>query len=455
MHAMTSDRSRRFSGRSGRWVHGLVGISLVACGVGPVRAAEEYETPPILQAAEFAPEGVPLRGARYAIDAELPTDGYLATYTIRSDFGTLQARGPGMLQVRIAEIDALSRLETMKKSEVFAESLKKSAGEIGDAVVNVVTNPVETARAIPAGVGRFFDRAVRQTKTGLQKLDDVRQDREPGAPRNAGGLSDASPDDAPTTAGRNLAAATGVAAGRAARDVLGYDEKRRELARELGVDPYTTNPVLKKGLDDIAWAAFAGGLGVNMAASAIPGSMIVRSASIVNDWVYEKPPGDLMVWIETTLRQMGTDQETIDLFLRHKAFTLTTQTALVRALEALGGVDGRAKVIETAVTAENEDQARFLAAGLSLLAREHRERPLAEILDGRPIGRTRDGRVLVTAPVDYVSWTERAATFAPRDDLLSHRPLLLVTGRLSERTRSEMERLGWEIREGVTLEGAF
>jgi antitoxin (DNA-binding transcriptional repressor) of toxin-antitoxin stability system len=152
---------------------------------------------------------------------------------------------------------------------------------------------------------------------------------------------------------------------------------------------------------------------------------------------------------------MGVDQETLDLFLRQKYWTLTTQTALVLALEKLAGVAGRVEVLETAVTADNEDQTRFLAVGLALLAREHGSTPLTAILDGKPIGLTKEDRVVATLPLDYVCWTERVAKFAAREDLVSHRPTILITGRLSPRARSEMESAGWEIREGVPLAGAF
>jgi hypothetical protein len=386
---------------------------------------------------------VALKGANYAVDAEVPTDGLLATFTIRSDFGPVEARGPGVLQVRIAEVEALARLTAMKKSDVFVASLQKSAQAVGQAVAGVVTNPVETAKAIPASVGRFLERTARQAKTAAQKLDDVRQNKEAGAPRGA----------EPGTATQNLAVAAGVAGGRAVRDILGYDEKRRDLARQLGVDPYTTNPLLKKELDEVAWAAFAGGLGVDVLMVNVPGGRLVRSSSVLTDWIYEKPPGDLRVWIEKTLRELGVAQETVDHFLRQKFWTLTTQTALAMALEKMPGVEGRAEVLDTAVEAEDEDQARFLAVAFSLLAREHEQEPLAEIVDGRPVGVTRSGRAVAAVPVDFVSWTERVAAFANRDDL--RRPVVILPGRVSERTRAEMTKLGWDIREQAPPPVAF
>jgi hypothetical protein len=417
----------------------------ISCFIPASAGAQGFESPPTLQASDLAPKDVPLKGEHYAVDAEVPTDGLLATFTIRSDYGKIEARGPGVLRMRVAEVAALATLSEMEKSEIFKESLKKSAAALGGAAANVVTNTAEVAKAIPAGVGRFLERTARSVKTGVQKMGDVQENKEPGAPRGA---------EASTNA-PNKAVAAGAAAGTTALNVLGYDEKRRGLAKELRVDPYTTNPLLKKGLDDIAWAAFAGGLGVDLLATAVPGAKLIQGTSMVSDWVYEKPPGDLKVWMEKSLREMDIDQETIDLFLRQKYWTLTTQTVLVKALEKLKGVDGRKAVLETAVTADNEDQTRFLAVGLFLLAIEHESTPFKAIIDGKPIGMTQKGRIVATMPVDYVSWTERVAKFASREDLLPNTPTVMITGQMSARAREEMQKLGWTVRENVSLSGAF
>jgi hypothetical protein len=69
------------------------------------------------------------------------------------------------------------------------------------AVGRAVTNPVETVKAVPAGVGRFFK-----------------------------------------SVGESVSAAGDGDAGEATKDALGINKAKRELARKVGVDPYTTNP---------------------------------------------------------------------------------------------------------------------------------------------------------------------------------------------------------------------
>ena len=52
-------------------------------------------------------------------------------------------------------------------------------------------------------------------------------------------------------------------------DVLGYEKERRDLARSVGVDPYTTNPILAKKLTDMAWIAFSARFGIQTAMSVL------------------------------------------------------------------------------------------------------------------------------------------------------------------------------------------
>jgi hypothetical protein len=43
------------------------------------------------------------------------------------------------------------------------------------------------------------------------------------------------------------------------QQLIGFSDTKRKMAIKLGVDPYSTNPVLQHELDGIAWASFAGG----------------------------------------------------------------------------------------------------------------------------------------------------------------------------------------------------
>jgi hypothetical protein len=400
-----------------------------ASPASPTPAASGYEAPPVLRAGDLAAADL-LQGPHHRVDAEVPTDGLLATFTIRSDFGTFVSTGPGMLRERVGEVRGLAELETMSKSEVFANALAESAKRTGQSIQTAVTNPVETVKGVPAGVGRFFDRVGRAAKTGGQKAQDYTQ--------GGGGAGKSTGEQASDVAG---------AAGRTTADVLGYQDARRRLAKQVQVDPYTTNPVLSAKLDEMGQAAFVGEFGMRLGTSAVPGAALVNHAAWFTDLVWDTPAGDLRVMVDKKLVAMGAPQDEVDRFLRHPKYTLTLQVALTTGLDALSGARGRAAVLPLALGATSEEQARFITGAVTLLARYQKTvGPIAEVrVAGTVLARDQDGGLIVPAPVDYVAWTERAARFAHRPDLRVAKRGIWLTGQLSPRTAREFAALGWAL----------
>jgi hypothetical protein len=279
------------------WIAG--GAALPAYAQAPV------EPPPVLRAADLVPADL-LQGPHHRVEPQVPTDGLLAWFTITSSFGTFRVANPDMVRVRVGEVRALAELDKTTKSEVFAQALGAAAKRTGRSLQAVVENPAETVKALPEGVGRFFDRVGQATRTGVQQGREQRQE-------GSGELA-------------------GETAALAAGEIFGYYDAWRRLAKRVGVDPYTTNPVLAKKLDEIAWAVFAGEFGIDRAVGIVPG---LNAAAWFSDLVWETPPGDLRVMIEKKLLELGAPPDAVDRFLRHRWYTLTLRTALVGGLDAL------------------------------------------------------------------------------------------------------------------------
>jgi hypothetical protein len=111
----------------------------------------------------------------------------------------------------------------------------------------------------------------------------------------------------------------------------------------------------------------------------------------------------------------------------------------------------RPAVVALAATATTEDQARFLANGVEMLAAPQQTvATLAEVeASGTVIGRTQSGTLLVPAAVDYVAWTERVAGFTGRDDLQGTPVNLCINGRMSPEAQSQFAALGWTVQQNV------
>src|SRR5215470_16152172 len=308
----------------------ILSLLLVAARTG---LAAQFERPPTLPAQDLVPASL-LSGNGFHVDRQVPTDGLMAHFTIQSDVGRFPANSIEMLRIRVAEIPAIQELTKTSKTQVFAQSLAENAARPVQAAGQMVMNPVETIQGIPAGVGRFFGRV----GLGAQKIEQAATQPE----NNGQGLE---------------------AAGQATRDVFGYEQERRGLAKKLNVDPYTTNPVLSKQLDDFATTAFRAHVAVTTSMSVfIPGSMAITATRVVSQWVWDTPKADLMLRNQNSLQKLGVSDAQVKAFERNPVFPLSVQTEFVANLGNLPGVPGRVEAVALASTVQSEEQARFLTA---------------------------------------------------------------------------------------------
>jgi hypothetical protein len=398
-------------------------LSSVAFG-GLARAEVRYEKPPVLKASELAPSSV-LKGPHFTVDEQVPIVDLLGRFTIRSDFGVFDAHGRDMLGIRVVEVGALAELDKTSKSDVFLKAAGAAVARPVHAAANMAMNPAETVKGAPAAVGRFFDRV----KLGAEHLA--------GAAEGDGSAADKT-------------AAVTKRVGSVSADVLGYEEERRALAKRLGVDPYTTNQVLSEKMNEVAWVAFSGRFGLNVVVSvAVPFSMAISATSITNNLVWDMKPADLLNLDQQKLSGMGLRENQVAALMQNPLYSVTSLTALVDALDSLKGVRGRDRIVAFAAAAATEDRARLIVASVRMLAHHHAKiAPFAEVdAPGPLIARTRDGAILVPAPLDYVPWTQAVATFARRPDLKAKNRTAWLTGRLSPRAKREFAAARWTIQE--------
>ena len=182
---------------------------------------------------------------------------------------------------------------------------------------------------------------------------------------------------------------------------------------------------------------------------AVPGSMILTGVRTVDNLVWDTPRGDLIVRVETKLKELKVPEETSRAFMPNPAIPLSLRVAIVENLSRLSGASGRAAVIALAGGLVTESQTRFVASAVRMLADYYEKtKPIVAMAAPGPIlGRDRDGTLVAPAPVDYVSWTERIAGFAGSEDLKAAQRTVLLTGKMSPRAKKEFEALGWTVRE--------
>jgi hypothetical protein len=386
-----------------------------------------FEIPPVLSAQTLVP-AAELSGPGFQVDNRVPTDGLMAHFTIRSDFGTLQPVGRQVLVTWVGQMPALASLENMSKTAEFVKAVGNAAARPVEAAAEMITSPVQTVEGLPSAMGRLFERV------------------------ELGAESIAQAEQAPNEDLSERAQLVARRVGAFTIDMLGYGQVRQRLAKQIGVDPYTTNPILSEKLTNIAWVAFSGRVGLETLISVmVPDSIFISGTTVTRDFVYDTPPGDLINRNKQKLLDMGAAQSSVWKLFQNQWYSLTVLTDFTNGLARIPVATGRNQAVALAATASSEEEARFFTSAVHLLAWQHeRIAPLAE-LNGRGtvLGRTVGGALIVPAPVDYVSFTPLISRFAHRPDLRNPDRSLLLTGKLSPRAREELTALGWKIREEV------
>ena len=394
-----------------------VAVALVCLAAGGAFAPlAAYEIPQERSAATYL--GALMQGNNYHVAAKVRSDGNMFIFIVDTKYGKFQVDGVELTKVFIQELRALDALEKISQSDTFMQSLGRSATAPIRYGANLIVNPAGTVKDSLSGVANMFDRA--------------------GA-----SLSDPKADRATT-----------------ADSLLGVDDKRRELAVSLGVDPYTNFPPLAQKLTDVASATAAGGLTVTAALAFIPGGVAVMALSYVStieaasETLRDKTSAQIVQEVKTTLLQLGVSPDAVVRFVTNRAYTPADLLLTSRALTRLSAGNTQA-FIDRAADANSRSVAFFERRRAELLAERGRE--LGGIADfinvgGFALNRTRAGNVVALFPCDDIAWTaitERAVRAItrdlPHDGAVARKPILATNGEVTPMATSEFQKLGWQV----------
>jgi len=413
-----------------------VRFTAFALAAASLAMAAAYEGPRSFKASELLKPSQ-VKGPHYSVAPTVKTEGYLHVFEITSDYGPLEAEGEAMLLMRLHEVGALAQLDDVSKSEVFLKSAGTSVLNVGKGVASAVKDPAATAKGIGGGVKRFGTNLGRKAKrTSDKAVDSVSGDDKP-----------AEGADKSTTA-KAAEAGTGMA-----YSMLGVNGAARKWAQKVGVDPYTTNPILKKALTDLGQIDAAGGIAAKIV---VPIPMVVSGTASVGNLVWAKDPEELLKINEQKFKELGVGGDVIKQLYLSKGFSLSLHTRFANNLSAVH-VPGGADYVATAAESDTEREALFFVESAELLARFHTTAPVVAVLpDSRAlVAKTKDARAVAMLPVDWVSWTEAyekalgEVEKRAKAELGATKLELRMTGTMSAVAKKEMSTRGWSVVENV------
>jgi len=402
----------------------LVVLTVFLCAVGMAWAAEgEFEKPMGGKASSILPAQM-IAGDHYKVRDDVAADGFMYLYTVDSDYGLFQPTGNHAVNKLIPEIKAITALREIKKNSFYLEAVAKSGMMPVQFAKGLVTAPVDTVTSVPKGVAHLFT----DVYTGVTTKKDPSQDS-------------------------------------AAKAMLGVSQYKRELANKLGVDVYSSNPVLQDELNAVGWTGAMGNLTVSAALAPIGGGVamafsLTRTAQQMNDLLKDTPPQRLRQMNEEKLLAMGVSKEVTKKFLDHPSFTPRHDTIIVTDLAAMEGAKG-AEAFITRATLANDEASANLFQDMAEMMRGYHETvsPITNIsvVSGLVFAKSKSGTVLMPLAIDNAVWTEQAATIVntavagyksanPSDSKLE----LWVGGTVTPLARKNLEAMGIRVAEQVS-----
>lgn len=392
-----------------------VRTTLPALGEGDTDPAAGYEEPPLLRAQDLLPASL-LRSEHHQVAPEVVSNGFIRRYRIESQFGVFEAHGDEMLRERVGEIRALAALGEVSKSKEFARAMSQGLQVPFVAAWNLIRSPVDSISGLPAGAWGLVQRAADLATSERGELED-----------------------------------------NAFREFIGFEAKKREIAARLEVDPYSSNKVLQRELNRLAWVTYAGGLPFmqlvpfQKVGAPQPPVLGPEGGDRLRDLLLHYSPEDLRRFNRIELAVMGVPPEERSAFLTHPWYSPRHATVLVEALANIDPAQDQATFLHLARSARSEYDAFFFQRAAELLRAYHESAvPLGRFVAvaGVPAAHSAEGRLVVAADADYVVWTRPVERFAEsiREELARDGRVvsaaLLLSGGLSPQARTELERRG-------------
>ncbi len=378
--------------------------------------ARDYEEINTEDASHYLP-GKADSSKPYVLLPRVESDGFINQYRIQSEPGDeLIAAGTDLAGERLHELEIIQALSEIKQTDAFMQGLNASVDMTLKASEQVLEDPGEAMKNLEKGFSRFVDN-VGATVSDLAKRS------------GPGGGDGENPE-------------TGLV-----KEFLGVNSARRRLAVDFKVDPYSSNQVLQKSLEDVAMAIIAGGASLDLALQSAPGaaSAIRKTAAIMEDGSQHYlhfSPKILRFKINEHLAGAEFSSEKLDEVLDNTACTWRHAATVAGALVRINLPAVNEQVFSWALAAENEAECRRRMHMMELAWDYRRRNKITDLWVNNDQLYWHDsldseGIALVA---DHLFWTPELEKLIEQLDTIYK--VVWLSGEVSDRVSSEMTNRG-------------
>ncbi|MCA9435951.1 MAG: hypothetical protein KC978_09225, partial [Candidatus Omnitrophica bacterium] len=374
----------------------------------------EYEIPPVYLPEQILPEDL-VRGPGYQVTNDVTTEGMFYSFSLWTQYGWHRPESLGVLRIRISETRALNALAELQREPLFLQGISEQIGGTLKATGKALQQPIKTVTDIPLGLQKFAG-GVGQTLTG----------------RGNGNSSEPPPPSG-----------------------LIHARAKRELAVQLGVDPYSDNQALQDALETVAANKNRGRLAGQIGSLFTPGSVgLALSAAQVNKTIQDRlvnlSPAEIRQRNVANLIQLDCDRALITSFMDHPVYTPTIQSIMVDSMAGLSEVANIREFLKAIVQAPKLEIALYFQTQIQMAQAYHvkvdRLKSLS-LLETTPCFLNSEGKLVVFLPVDYLYWNERLhrGLTVLKEAVGVEGGQLWITGRITERAEQELLAEGIEV----------
>ena len=372
-----------------------------------------------------------LSSGNHRVRDEVRTRENWLEFEIESDFGSYTALSIPMVAVRVHEIRTLAQAveQFRRNNQQLAESLRGMLEVGADSVGDILTSPLSTTSQI-----------VKQFQVNVGKtFDELREGSPEAEGKSAGGRS--------------------IYDGFEPGDPILASHKRN-VASQLDLDFYSSNPRVQEFLDTVAAARGAGQVSAGVVTISLPQGQVYRPAggqvdSSVRAAMTHNTIRQLYARNLDRLVSSGVPEELANSFLSHPVLSPSHKTRLTEQVAHLDGVENRGALLRAALSAGSEEEAlSFVQIGKLLFAYNERSGSLKSIVSAghMVLATTRDGAIAVMLPLDVLYWNRETRevfsglqAFARAKGFKRH--AIISSSIITESAKSGLYALGFELEE--------
>lgn len=330
-----------------------------------------YEVPAPQPAAPLL-GGEAMKGPGYTVEPTADPTGMLYTFRAKTPYGPERVDSLRLMRLRLTEYKAIARLQELSQEDLFLSGVGEQLETTAKATGKALMNPVETIKRMPDGLKKFAGEMQARQTVG------------------------------------QVYGESGSAT---------YAQVKRDLARKLGVDPYSDNEALQNLLNEVAKNKNRGQLVASIGTMVVGGGLgvamnVADMSEEFNELIRKKSAAQLQLENRAALQALGMTQAQADYFLTTPGYTATNCTAITQAMVALRAVKGATKFFETLQPARGRTEALYIEGQLEMAAafqKKNKTLKTMRMIGGSPVWGTASGQWHVFSPIEYLYWNEEIA----------------------------------------------